>query len=204
MTIPQKIVAGLNSKSAKIRALAEAGYLRTEIAEFLSIRYQHVRKVLVDAGFEGGLQNDRYRPKREVIRPEIKPWSMKQLVDAGFVLVGTCDGICDDQFKYSAEGPMEPGVYAFVVNDTVMYVGLTRRSLRSRLSNYVYGHQAQKTSARIKNLILEALADGSCVQVCAATPPGFEWNGLPIDGASGLETGLIKLIKPKWNQQGHK
>jgi AbrB family looped-hinge helix DNA binding protein len=39
---------GLPTKSAKIRALGRAGCSRREIADFLGIRYQHVRNVLVD------------------------------------------------------------------------------------------------------------------------------------------------------------
>lgn len=42
-----EIVAGLPTKSAKIRALDTAGYSRSEIAKYLEIRYQHVRNVLV-------------------------------------------------------------------------------------------------------------------------------------------------------------
>lgn len=44
-----KIVAGLPTKSAKIRALGKAGYARADIARYLGIRYQHVRNVLVQA-----------------------------------------------------------------------------------------------------------------------------------------------------------
>lgn len=44
-----KIVAGLPTKSAKIRALGKAGYARADIARYLRIRYQHVRNVLVQA-----------------------------------------------------------------------------------------------------------------------------------------------------------
>ncbi len=44
-----KIVAGLPTKSAKIRALGRAGYKRADIARFLDVRYQHVRNVLVHA-----------------------------------------------------------------------------------------------------------------------------------------------------------
>ena len=51
-----QIVDGLETKSEKIRALAKAGYLRTEISRVLNIRYQHVRKVLTDAGITDGLQ----------------------------------------------------------------------------------------------------------------------------------------------------
>ena len=37
-----------DTKSAKIRALAKAGYSRSEIANFVGCRYQFVRNVLVD------------------------------------------------------------------------------------------------------------------------------------------------------------
>lgn len=57
----EDVVVGLTTKSDKIRALARAGYTRSEIADYLGIRYQHVRNVLVDeqrkAG--GGLQTSR-------------------------------------------------------------------------------------------------------------------------------------------------
>jgi len=43
----ERVATGLPTKSAKIRALARAGYSRSEIAKFLDIRYQHVRNVLV-------------------------------------------------------------------------------------------------------------------------------------------------------------
>src|SRR2546421_11938879 len=44
----QLVTEGLQTKSEKIRRLAGAGYARADIARFLDIRYQHVRKVLVD------------------------------------------------------------------------------------------------------------------------------------------------------------
>jgi bifunctional DNA-binding transcriptional regulator/antitoxin component of YhaV-PrlF toxin-antitoxin module len=43
------VVAGLKTKSAKIRALGNAGYARADIARFLGIRYQHVRNVALAA-----------------------------------------------------------------------------------------------------------------------------------------------------------
>lgn len=45
----ERLTAGLPTKSAKIRELGKAGYARQQIADFLGIRYQHVRNVLVDA-----------------------------------------------------------------------------------------------------------------------------------------------------------
>lgn len=41
------VCKGLETKSAKIRALAAAGYTRSETAKYLGIRYQHVRNVLI-------------------------------------------------------------------------------------------------------------------------------------------------------------
>lgn len=47
----QKVVAGLTTKSDKIRALYREGYSRSEIRRFLGVRYQHVRNVLVRDGY---------------------------------------------------------------------------------------------------------------------------------------------------------
>lgn len=44
----RQITAGLPTKSAKIRALDAAGFKRARIADFLNIRYQHVRNVLLN------------------------------------------------------------------------------------------------------------------------------------------------------------
>lgn len=43
-----RLTVGLLTKSAKIRTLGKAGFSRSEIANFLQIRYQHVRNVLVE------------------------------------------------------------------------------------------------------------------------------------------------------------
>lgn len=191
---PEDVVEGLTSKADKIRALARAGYLRTEIARFLELRYQHVRNVLVKSGIEASI------PQGAILDTE--PWPVSRLLDAGFELVGSCELTTANAFKYSRLAPSEPGVYAFAVNSTVAYIGLTRGALRTRLGHYVYGHAKQRTSARVKGLILTSLARGDVVSVCIARPPAQEWNGLPVDTAAGLETGLIKLIRPPWNQQG--
>jgi hypothetical protein len=48
------LTQGLPTKSAKIRKLGAAGYTRQQIADFLGIRYQHVRNVLLDAERKAG------------------------------------------------------------------------------------------------------------------------------------------------------
>jgi AbrB family looped-hinge helix DNA binding protein len=49
-----QLTAELPTISAKIRSLAGAGYARADIARFLGVRYQHVRKVLVDEDVRRG------------------------------------------------------------------------------------------------------------------------------------------------------
>jgi bifunctional DNA-binding transcriptional regulator/antitoxin component of YhaV-PrlF toxin-antitoxin module len=52
----EELTTSAPTKSAKIRVLAAAGYARQQIADFLGIRYQHVRNVLV--------QKESYAPGR--------------------------------------------------------------------------------------------------------------------------------------------
>lgn len=202
MTLPQKIVEGLTTKADKIRALDGAGFSRAEIAQFLEIRYQHVRNTLIQRA-AGGTRLPAARAATKHVVP-VEPWPVQRLINAGFILLADCSLTDQDGFGYSAVAPAEAGVYAFAVDGWIKYVGLTRNALRTRLGHYVRGHKDQKTSAHIKGRILDTLRAGAHVQVLVATPPSFEWNGLPVDGAPGLETGLIRLIKPEWNRQGNK
>ena len=55
---PAEIVQGLQTTADKIRALANAGYDRTEISKILGIRYQHVRNVMLRSGLTGGLRRE--------------------------------------------------------------------------------------------------------------------------------------------------
>jgi hypothetical protein len=41
------LTSGLSTKSSKIRALADKGVSRADIARYLQVRYQHVRNVLI-------------------------------------------------------------------------------------------------------------------------------------------------------------
>ncbi len=67
---PETVVTGCRTTSDKIRALARAGYSRSEIAAILRIRYQHARKVMLDAGITGGLTRDASFERTEIVLPE--------------------------------------------------------------------------------------------------------------------------------------
>jgi hypothetical protein len=88
----EDVTRDLDTTSAKIRALAEAGYDRTEIAEELSIRYQYVRDVLLDAGITGGLRRQ-VQAEREPVAIDAEPApraaiASEVLLRAGFQLIG--------------------------------------------------------------------------------------------------------------------
>ncbi len=202
----EHIINGLATTSDKIRALARAGYLRTEISKLLGIRYQHVRQVLVDAGINKGLRHDvefERAPVAVEVGPEPgAPTAGAKLLQAGFRVLGEWKSVSSSEFELSAPAPIDPGVYVFVVDGWVRYIGLTQTGLRTRMGHYRRGHKRQKTSARVKGLIATALAEGKRIQILIATPASSEWNGLPINTAAGLEAGLIRMIRPDWNVLG--
>jgi hypothetical protein len=153
----EDITAGLATKSDKIRALAKAGYARAEIAALLGIRYQHVRKVLLDAGITGGLKNVKLEVEHEPVEVELsddtEPVSAEILLKAGFKLLGNWTQPAPGEILLSAKAPNDPGVYAFVLEGVIVYVGLTQTGLRTRLDHYRRGHERQRTSRRVKGLI---------------------------------------------------
>jgi len=201
-----EITKGLTTKSDKIRALAQAGYDRTEISQLLGIRYQHVRNVLLQSGFTGGLRRNA-EAEREPVEVDATPapredtsWTV--LTEAGFQYLGDWTLDPESAIRLESKAPSAPGVYSFVVDGIVVYVGLTLNSLRTRFDQYRYGHEGQKTSARINDRIAQTLQAGKPVKVLIATPEPMEWQTLPVNTAAGLEAGLIEMIRPSWNIKG--
>jgi hypothetical protein len=73
---------GLPTKSAKIRALDKIGVTRSEIANYLNIRYQHVRNVLIGPAPSHQNGTDRGNPSLSPIAndtlPEVLPLSIDE------------------------------------------------------------------------------------------------------------------------------
>lgn len=201
-----EIIKELATTADKIRALAQANYDRTEISQILGIRYQHVRNVLLRSGITGGLRRQ-VEVERDPVTVDATPppredTSWEVLTQAGFQLLGEWTRSPESAIALDAEAPTAPGVYAFVVDDVVVYVGLTLSGLRTRFDQYRRGHEGQRTSARINERIVHTLQEGKRVKVLIATPEPLEWQELPVNTAAGLEAGLIEMIRPSWNIKG--
>ena len=177
---PNEITNGLTTKSDKIRALAQAGYDRTEISRTLGIRYQHVRNVILRSGLAGGLRCEG-EAEREPVEVDAAPapredtaWTV--LTESGFQLLGEWTQDPESLLRLDAKAPSAPGVYAFVVDDNVVYVGLTHSGLKTRLDQYRRGHKGQKTSSRINGKTSQTLHEGKKVKVLVASPEPSEWQ----------------------------
>jgi hypothetical protein len=72
--------------------------------------------------------------------------------------------------RLDAKAARAPGVYVFVADDVVVYVGLTLSGIMTRLDQYRRGHKGQKTSARINGRILQTLLENPVLDVSYVTP----------------------------------
>jgi excinuclease UvrABC nuclease subunit len=98
--------------------------------------------------------------------------------------------------------PTTSGLYAFVLNDRVMYIGVAGTNLRRRVAG---GHGRALTERKpsyAAEQLRGALQAGERVRVMIATPEPGSWNGIPVDTALGLEPALIEQAQPPWNVMG--
>jgi hypothetical protein len=185
--------------SDQIRTLWKIGHSKSQIAAQLSVRYQHVQKVLVDAGLHLPIKRSAV-PAPVARRPDL---TKTLLLRSGFAEIGEW-GRVGDKLVLPAALPDHLGVYAFVIDDIVMYVGVAKMGLRKRIYFYANPGPTQKTSLRLNSLILHLLRSGKTIEVLVAMPGDMLWNGLPVHGSAGLEIGLIKTFYLPWNVQGSK
>jgi hypothetical protein len=129
------------------------------------------------------------------------PDKIAQLISAGFKESGVWRLDESARARFVGEAPIDPGVYAYVVDEDVCYVGSAQRGLRRRLRTYEIT-ETMRTAFRIRGLITEALETGAKVRVLTAVPEAILWNGIPINSIAGIEEGLIRSLRPRWNIRG--
>ncbi|MBB2196432.1 MAG: hypothetical protein ABF479_13005, partial [Gluconacetobacter sp.] len=128
-------------------------------------------------------------------KPSLAPAT---LLSAGFVDRGIWTFQVGGQLKHLEDMPDGPGVYAFAIEDRVVYAGVAVGGLRRRMRTYVRPGQ-RKTAGRINREIISTGAGQ--VRVMSAQPPNMVWEGLPVNGAAGLELGLIQTYDLPWNRR---
>lgn len=134
---------------------------------------------------------------------EVAPTKSAYLISSGgFTRIGQWKLTGEGGFDLSDPAPKDPGVYAFILDDEIVYVGLTLTGLHTRMGHYRRGHEDMVTSKRVNGLILEALRAGSTVEVLVAMPRPAEWHSMPVNNAAGLEAGLISHLLARWNIRG--
>ena len=131
--------------------------------------------------------------------------SVDQLLDGGFVHIGVWQAGQNGLMKFQGINPVpsKPGVYAYAVGQEVLYIGSAQRGLDRRFRHYENSKNL-RTASRIREAVLERLSHSTDVDIYVIVPEDPLWlNGvLPVDPVAGLEEGLIRTFKPKWNRRG--
>jgi hypothetical protein len=189
--------------SEDIRSLAKQGFSVAEIARQIGTRYQHVYKVLSDAGLLAGRRQERSAPTTPDVSKSPKGVLTREfLLNSGFESSAQWTLSLDGEIISNTPLPKGVGVYAFAISNAVMYVGVATMGLSKRLYFYRKPGASQKTSIRINALMKDELTQIPVIEVLTATPEDSSWNGLPIHGSAGLEFGLIKKFDLPWNVRG--
>lgn len=125
-----------------------------------------------------------------------------ELSQRGFFRIGEWTLTVARELGLQGEPPSGRGVYAFVMDGRVQYIGVASGSLAKRLRFYVKPGASQRTNLRLNAVLCEALKSGGKVEVYVAMPPDGEWNGFIVSGPEGLEAGLIRSFNLPWNLRG--
>ena len=94
-------------------------------------------------------------------------------------------------------------LYAFISEDTVMYVGKTVQPLKQRMNGYKNPHPTQSTNIKGNKFITETLTANKPVSIYALPDNGLlYYGGFHVNLAAGLEDSLFSSLKPSWNTAG--
>jgi len=96
-------------------------------------------------------------------------------------------------------------LYAFVVDNALMYIGKTAQSLIKRMQGYrsPASNSERGGATNIKNNrnIIDALAAGANVHIYVLHNMPVQHHGeFPVNLAAGLEDSLISSLAPPWNR----
>lgn len=127
------------------------------------------------------------------------PRGAKWLLSHGFRLVGVWN-TPTSRVHYDPSLRYQQGVYAFVVEDHVRYIGKASK-LHRRLRNYSrrsFSPSSTQTWREVHRGIVNTLVAGGVVDVYALLIP--QEDGRAIEN---VEATLIQCARPLWNENGY-
>jgi len=127
--------------------------------------------------------------------------SLAKLKKSGFAKTGRL-GLVENGPGVIGAIPTEPGIYLYVLDGKVHYVGKSDKSLRRRILAYARGLGRDLPRRKVHLGILEAFKAAKHIEIYTrviADNRDFYKDGLPIEYLVGLEAGLIAEINPDWN-----
>jgi hypothetical protein len=126
---------------------------------------------------------------------------MLRLFEIGFQVVGHwCLSGNEPKLQLTNMQNDQNVIYAFVVDENVMYIGKTTQPLEKRMYGYQRPGPTQSTNIKNRANILEALEKGRDVQILGLRDNGLHHYGsFHINLAAGLEDDLINKLNPEWN-----
>ncbi len=133
--------------------------------------------------------------------------NLSDLTTLGFRLVGEFSSNGQRiQFSLS-DHKNDTGAYAFVVNQTIRYVGVTKNTLYARMNGYRNPGPTQETNKRINPKIAEAggvqiyfIPESGITEFSTTIHRGEIERTMPAD-ISTFERFLISIFKPEWNRE---
>jgi hypothetical protein len=141
-------------------------------------------------------------PRDENIKEQMI--SMDRLQHVGFQKSGCWalkSGMIDFELKENIAGYSNV-LYAFIVNDSVKYVGKSTMTLKQRMQQYKTPGPTQSTNTKNNANIMKELEAGKSVEIYAFIDSGlFSDGGFRLNLAEGLETSIIEDLRPEWNEK---
>lgn len=96
-------------------------------------------------------------------------------------------------------------LYAFVCEESVLYVGKTSMTIAQRFGGYKKPGNRQSTNIKCNNGILDCIKRNKCVEILTMSGVSqLRWGEFELNIAAGLEDSLIAEFQPPWNGRSGK
>lgn len=126
---------------------------------------------------------------------------LEQICNLGFGICGSWTRGDDGTLELTLDNVPDGKnvLYAFVVDETVAYIGKTVQGVANRMRGYRNPHATQTTNVRVNALILDQLETTTVNIYVWACDGLMTYGGFRLDLAAGLEDSIVHEIKPEWN-----